>query len=63
MIYNGNIFHAFRKVIPSLSHSKIEAIKALGINFWKNHSAIWLATVLSFVSYGMYSRDFENLSI
>ena len=38
LICNGNIFHAFRKVIVSLSHSKIEAIKALGINFLKNHS-------------------------
>ena len=63
MIYNGNIFHAFRKVIPSLSHSKIETIKPLGISFWKNHRATWSETVLSFVSYGMLSRDFENLSI
>ena len=34
-IYNGNIFYAFRKVIPSVSYSKIKAIKVLGINFWQ----------------------------
>ena len=39
MIFNCNIFHAFRKVIPSLSDFKLEAIKALGINFRKHHSA------------------------
>ena len=31
LIYNGNIFPAFRKVIPSLSYSETEVIKALGI--------------------------------
>ena len=30
-ICNGNIFPAFRKVIPSLSYSETEVIKALGI--------------------------------
>ena len=39
MILTCADFHAFRKLIPSLNHSKIEAIKTLGINFWKNHSA------------------------
>ena len=38
LFYNGNIFHAFRKVIPSLNYSEIEAIKAFGIKFWKNQS-------------------------
>ena len=38
-LYNGSIFPAFRKVIPSLSYSEIEAIKALRIKFRKNHSA------------------------
>ena len=38
MIYNCNIFYNFRKVVPSLSHSKIEAINALGINFCKHRS-------------------------
>ena len=44
LIYNGNIFPAFRKVIPSLSYSEIEATKALGSKFWKNHSAVWPET-------------------
>ena len=39
MIFNCNIFHALRKVIPSLSYFRIEAIMALGINFRKHHSA------------------------
>ena len=36
LIYNGNIFPATRKVIPSLSYCEIEAIKVLGIKFRKN---------------------------
>ena len=39
MIFNCNIFHTFRKVIPSLSDFKLEAIEAVGINFRKHHSA------------------------
>ena len=39
MIFNCNIFHTFRKVIPSLCDFKLEAIKAVGINFRKHHSA------------------------
>ena len=39
LIYNGNIFPALRKVTPCLSYPETEAIKALGIEFWKNHSA------------------------
>ena len=39
LIYNGNIFPAFRKVIPSLSYSEIKAIKTLGIKFRKHYSA------------------------
>ena len=35
LIYNGNIFHTFRKEIPSLNYSKIETIKTLRINFCK----------------------------
>ena len=35
LIFNGKIFHAFRKVIPPLSRFIIKAIKDLGINFWK----------------------------
>ena len=48
MIFNCNIFHALRKVIPSLSYFRIEAIMALGINFRKHHSATWLESVLLF---------------
>ena len=48
MIFNCNIFYAFRKVIPSLSNFKLEAIKALGINFRKHHSATWSESVLLF---------------
>ena len=43
LIYKGNIFHSFRKVIVSLRHSKQDTLT----NFWKNHSAIWSVTVLS----------------
>ena len=39
LIYNGNIFHIFKKVIASLNHSKIEAIKALEVNFTVNRRA------------------------
>ena len=39
LIYDGNIFPAFGKMIPSLSYSEIEAIKTLGIKFRKTHSA------------------------
>ena len=38
LIYNGNIFPAFKKVIPSLSYSEIEAIKALGIKFRRDNT-------------------------
>ena len=46
LIYNGNIFPAFRKLIPSICYSEIKAINALGIKFRKNHSATWSETVL-----------------
>ena len=39
LIYNGNIFPAFRKVILSLSYREIEANKALGIKFSKSDTA------------------------
>ena len=38
LIYNGNIFPAFRKVILSLRYSETEALKALGLKFWKIHN-------------------------
>ena len=37
VIYSGNVFLSFRKVLPSLSYSEIEIIKALGVKFLKNH--------------------------
>ena len=49
LVYNENV-HAFRKVIPSLWNSKIEAIKVLEINFRKNQSATWSETVISFLA-------------
>ena len=36
-----HIFSIFQIALPSLSHSKIEAYKALGINFRKNHCVTW----------------------
>ena len=36
LICNSNIFHAFRKVIASFRHSRIEAIKVLRISFCEN---------------------------
>ena len=51
LIYNSNIFPAFRKVILSLRYSEIEALKALGLKFWKIHNATWSETVLLQISW------------
>ena len=51
LIYNGNIFPAFTKLILSLRYSEIGAIKTLGFKFRKNHSAILLETVFLEISW------------
>ena len=46
----------------SLSHSKIEVIKALGINFRKHHSAAWSETAHSFYA-GSFGRPWEFIQL
>ena len=52
--------HSYRQTDRQTDNSKIETIKVLGINFWKNHSATWSET--AFISCGKLSWDFRNSS-
>ena len=63
LIYNENVFHDFRKVVPSLNHSKIEAIKGLTNKFSEEPLCNLIGVVLfqaKVVLFQTYSRDFVN---
>ena len=58
LIYNDNIFHAFREVIPSLRHSKIKAIHCVKSARIPSYSGLYFpAFGLGISSYSVRMRE------
>ena len=58
LIYNDNIFHAFREVIPSLRHSKIKAIHCVKSACIPSYSGLYFpAFGLGISSYSVRMRE------